>query len=113
MHICQCMRISKPFEPTRAEVLDLLIRDIFLDMAPSEVDARSSLYRDVTMEMFEVIGGNRNSKTLRHLFYDDELEPVFFPPEIHKLIKRRDVFLITLGRQNDAWYVIWMSGLYS
>jgi hypothetical protein len=107
------MASSKNRGPTRKEVLDLLVKDHFENLSGQEIERRSSQYDDTVMEMFQVVKDGKKSKTLAHLFNDIEFEPVFFPPEIHQSVKQRDVFLMTLGRKDDSWYVLWMTGPYS
>jgi hypothetical protein len=106
------MKTQKLSEDKRHEALHQLVDEKFLDMAPDEIDAKGIGYEQIVMEMFEVARGTLKSKVLRHLFNDDEFEPVIFPPEIHPLIENRDVFLMTIARKNDAWHVLWMSPPY-
>jgi hypothetical protein len=106
------MRSSKCFEPTRLEVLTLLIGDMFLNISPDTI-ARSTLQYDESItEMFQIEKTGPSSKQLRHVFNDDIFEPVIFPPEIRPLLKKRDIFLMTLGRKDETWHVLWMSTAY-
>lgn len=99
-------------EPTRNEVLKLLIDEMFMSVHPDIVDTKAPCYDETLTEMFEVVQTKKKSMILMHLYDDIEFKPVFFPPEVHALVKRRDVFLMTLGRTEDAWHVIWMSPPY-
>jgi hypothetical protein len=62
--------------------------------------------------MFEITDVFETTVGLMHLFEDRELERVQVVSRIHALLRKGDVFLITIGRKRTGWEIIWMSHAY-
>lgn len=63
-------------------------------------------------EMFEVDRIEGDLVVLRYFFEERKLGPVSVPPSIRLLLRPDDLFLLTLHRSRDRWYVGFMSTLY-
>jgi hypothetical protein len=100
-------------EESRCARLDALIDEIFGHLAPDEIETLAAGYEKSEMRMLEVVRIRPQSSILMDLFEDLEFKPALFPKKLMPLLKRHDVFLVTIGFKDAAWTVIHLSPRYS
>ena len=91
------------------ENLECEISRLYGRLGPYEVDQIAQFYDDCITEMFEVSSKGKTSLTLTHLFNDDVFAPAVVPDSLHRLIRRKQVFLMTLGFSSGQWELIYSS----
>lgn len=62
--------------------------------------------------MIEITEHGPSDSAVLDLDLDIEIKPVKFPQELTPLLRRRDVFLATLGFKNGHWEMLYMSPPY-
>lgn len=82
-------------------------------LAPDEVDILATHYKQSETRMIEVIQVRKKSAFVMDLYEPIEFTHVVFPQTILPLLKRRDVFLATLGLNEKMWEVIYLSPPYN
>lgn len=86
--------------------LETEIHRLYGRLGPHEVDQIAQFYDDSITEMFEVNSKGAEALSLTHLFNDDIFAPVVVPRSLHRLIRRKQVFLMTLGYRNGQWHLL-------
>ena len=99
-------------ESERISKLTSHIEDVFGDLAPDEVEILADSYANSTTTMVEIIEIRPRGSFLMDLMTDIEFRPVIFPKEILSLLRRRDVFLATMGHRDGRWHVLYLSPPY-
>ncbi len=96
----------------RIAKLTAVIDQLYGKVGPDEVDKISLGYDWDVAKMVEVEKIKERTVNLKDIFDDTIYEPVVFPEGIISYLKRRDVFLTTLGHRNDKWHVLYLSPPY-
>lgn len=103
---------ARDSEGERLDHLDRCIEKLFGHLAPDEVDTLAETFQNPQTRMFEIVHTKSKDYTLMDLFEEIEFKPVVFPAELMLLLRRRDVFLATIGLDNNQWRVLHMSNSY-
>ncbi len=64
------------------------------------------------MEMFKVKALRPDGSVLQHFFEGVEFARVRFPDELFPLLRKGDVFLLTMGLKDNTWEMIDIIGPY-
>lgn len=92
--------------------LDQSIDDLFAHLAPDEVDILAQNFVRSTTRMITIIKIGARGSIVMDLMEDIEFKPVLFPEELFQLLRRNDVFLMTMGFRDGGWHVLYLSRLY-
>ncbi len=104
--------LSLSINQNRINQLDQSIDDLFTHLAPDEVDILAQNFIRSTTRMITIIQIGERGSLVMDLMEDIEFKPVLFPEELFQLLRRNDVFLVTMGFRDEGWHVLYMSPLY-
>lgn len=92
------------------DIAEIIEQDF--NLSPAELDERASAYEESIMDMFEVsrIGGSLMELT--HFFNDELYFPVTIPKQLMGAFEIGQVFLMTLGRSEHRWEIVYISPPY-
>lgn len=110
LHVPSRMEIQD--DTDRIDNLNFAINCEYANREPAFVESMAAYYGESIMEMFEVVEVRKDSIVLTHHFEDRIFEPVWLPKEIIEHLEADDLFLMTLGKADDQWLVLWMSPAY-
>jgi len=99
-------------EEERRERLHEYVVDMFSYMSPEEVDGHCLNYPSTVTTMIEITHVHRLGCMAEGWDNGAHFEYIRFPESIAPLIRKHDVFLVTMGLDGDDWEVIYMSPPY-
>jgi hypothetical protein len=104
---------TRPDDAKRHETLTSQIEKFYDSISEDDLQQLESEMEISITEMFEITKIAKSSVELSHFFEEERFSPVYLPEPIMKLVKMKDIFLMTIGKSEEGWEVLYMGPPYS